>query len=264
MTMIYDYHVHTNHSFDSQAVMNEVCAEAVRCGIQEICFTEHYAVNPVLPTYGHLNFEHYIHEIENARERYAGQLKIKIGIELCEPHHMQTQYQAVLANQPLDFILGSVHNMDEHKLRLFLAQEGINHYDLYFKEVLKMVECADIDVMAHLDLLKRYAVGTVGNYKLEDHQEVIEAILQTAIARNIGIEINTSGWRSGVDQSFPSSEVLQLYRQLGGELLTLGSDSHFVEHTGAGIADAIALAKQCGFQSIYTYHQRQPQAIALD
>lgn len=262
--MIYDYHMHTNHSFDSQAVMNEVCAEAVKQGLEEICFTEHYAVNPVLPTYGHLNFDDYFAEIEHCRQYYAGQLKIRAGIELCEPHDMQKEYQKVLADQPFDFILGSVHNMNERKLRLFLAEEGINHYDLYFKEVLKMVECANIDMIAHLDLLKRYAVGNIGNYKMVDHQEVLEAILQTAIARHIGIEINTSGWRGGVGEPFPSIEVLQLYRQLGGELLTIGSDSHAVEHTGAGITDAIELAKQCGFKYVYTYHQRQPQAVAID
>jgi len=127
-----------------------------------------------------------------------------------------------------------------------------------------MVQHADIDIIAHLDLLKRYAVGNIGNYKLSDYHDVIEAILQTAITRHIGIEINTSGWRGGAGEPFPSKEVLQLYRQMGGELLTIGSDSHFVEHTGAEISDAIQLAKECGFKAIYTYNQRQPQAVALD
>lgn len=262
--MIYDYHVHTNYSFDSRAVMSDVCAEAVERGLQEICFTEHYAVNPVLPTYGHLDFTQYFAEIERCKQQYEGKLIIKAGIELCEPHYMQTQYEEALAHQPLDFILGSVHNMNERKLRLFLAQEGIDHYELYFREVLHMVQHADIDIIAHLDLLKRYAVGNIGNYKLSDYEDVIEAILQTAITRHIGIEINTSGWRGGAGEPFPSREVLQLYRQMGGELLTIGSDSHFVEHTGAEISDAIQLAKECGFKAIYTYNQRQPQAVALD
>lgn len=98
-----EYHHHTDNSFDSKARMDDVCAEAVKRGIDEICFTEHFSVNPNLPTYGHLEFERYFSQIHHAQDKYRGSLVIKAGIELCEPHLMKDEYKQAL--QELEFRL---------------------------------------------------------------------------------------------------------------------------------------------------------------
>ncbi|MEC2054047.1 histidinol-phosphatase HisJ family protein [Peribacillus psychrosaccharolyticus] len=261
---IMDYHHHTNHSFDSKASMKDVCMAAIEKGIKELCFTEHFSVNPLAPTYGHMNFDRYFSEINECREEFGSQLIIKAGIELCEPHLLKEKYESILTPLNLDFILGSVHNIDNLKLSAYLKQVPADKaYQGYFEEVYKMVCTADIDVIAHLDLLKRYAVKTIGMYTFEDHKDVIEAILKKAIDRNIGIEINTSGLRGNLKQSLPSIDVLSLYHQLGGEILTLGSDSHFVKDVGANIEDAAAMAKQCGFTHVYKFENRIPMKIEL-
>ncbi|SDN57778.1 histidinol-phosphatase HisJ family protein [Bacillus sp. OK048] len=258
-----DYHHHTNHSFDSTASMVEVCKKAIENEIQEICFTEHFSVNPLAPTYGHIVFEKYLNEIRDCQEQFYTQLTIKAGIELCEPHLLIDQYDELLQPLNLDFILGSVHNLNNQKLRLALKEGYPTAYERYFNELLSMVTTADIDIIAHFDLMKRYAYKEHGLYDFHQYQEIIEQILKKAIDRNIGIEINTSGLRTGLKQTLPSLEVIQLYKELGGEILTIGSDSHTAEAVGANLKDALSLAKGCGFNYIYKFDKRKPIPVKI-
>ena len=261
-----EYHHHTDNSFDSKAEMDEVCELAIKNGINEICFTEHFSVNPTAPTYGHMNFDRYFAQVKECREKYRGRLVIKVGVELCEPHLLKEEYEQALSNLDLDFILGSVHNIEENKLRKYM--QGKSRYEVYqgyFEEVHSMVSEADIDVIAHLDLMKRYAKDSIGNYKLLEFQDVIESILSKAIGRGIGIEINTSGLADGkVEETFPSMDILRLYKSLGGEILTIGSDSHRAKSVGSHLADAISMAKKVGFEYIYTFEMRKPKRISLE
>jgi histidinol-phosphatase (PHP family) len=259
-----DFHHHTNHSFDSTAVMEEVCLHAIANGLDEICFTEHFSVNPLAPTYGHMNFTNYQSDIQACQEKFSGKLKIKMGIELCEPHLLMDQYEKALKPINFDFILGSVHNLNNQKLRLVLKEYELDAYRLYFEELDKMVAVADIDVIAHFDLMKRYAYKEYGFYKFAEHEEIIQSIIEKAIKRNIGMEINTSGLRNAsLNQTMPSLDILKLYKAMGGEILTIGSDSHKVETAGAGFHNAIELAKQCGFKYIYRFDKREPIPVKI-
>lgn len=258
-----DYHHHTNHSFDSTASMVEVCKKAIENEIQEICFTEHFSVNPLAPTYGHMVFEKYLNEIRFCQEQFNGQLIIKAGIELCEPHLLKDQYVEILQPLELDFILGSVHNLNNQKLRLALKEDHPTAYERYFNELYHMISTADIDIIAHFDLMKRYAYKETGFYSFDEFREMIEQIVKKAIDRNIGMEINTSGLRTGLKQTLPSIEILQLYKEFGGEILTIGSDSHTVDDVGANLADAYALAKHCGFNYVFKFEERNPIPVKI-
>ncbi|WP_407389406.1 histidinol-phosphatase HisJ family protein [Carnobacterium jeotgali] len=261
-----EYHHHTDNSFDSKAQMKDVCQQAINKGITEICFTEHFSVNPKAPTYGHMDFKRYFSQIEECRELFGSQLIIKAGIELCEPHLMKEDYQEALANLELDFILGSVHNIKEEKLRTFMVNKTKEEiYQDYFEEVYELVSQADIDVIAHLDLIKRYATESVGNYTFDKYKALIEKILLKAIERGIGIEINTSGLsKSGLIETFPSMAVLRLYRALGGEILTIGSDSHQAKTVGFNQEIALEMAKEAGFDKVYVFKKRLPSTISLN
>lgn len=258
-----DYHHHTDNSFDSQAQMKEVCEQAIKKGLNEICFTEHFSVNPKVPTYGHMNFKRYFSQIEECRERFGSRLTIKAGIELCEPHLTKEAYKEALANLEIDFIMGSVHNIKEEKLRMFIINKTPQEiYQQYFEEVYALVAHADIDVIAHLDLIKRYAVESVGNYKFDDYKPIIAKILRKAIERGIGIEINTSGLSNSVlNETLPSMDVLRLYHSLGGKILTIGSDSHCAETVGSNHDAAIEMAKEAGFKGIDVFEKRKSKKV---
>jgi len=177
---------------------------------------------------------------------------------------LKEEYQKTMKQENFDFILGSVHNINNIKLRKHLElndKEAI--YRTYFNEMYKLVSEADIDVLAHLDLMKRYACEKYGIYDFHQFKDILADILKKAIQRNIGIEINTSGMRGKLGEALPALEVVGLYRDLGGEILTIGSDSHFAETVGAHMKEAVEMAKQCGFTEIYTFDQREAKGIRI-
>ncbi|WP_075981261.1 histidinol-phosphatase HisJ family protein [Bacillus massilinigeriensis] len=259
-----DYHHHTNYSHDSNAIMEDVCKNAIERGIKEICFTEHFSLNPLVNTYDYLDFGQYLKNIKECQIQFGHQLIIKAGVEICEPHQLVEEYRNLLDPLKLDFILGSVHNIENNKLRIFMEnKEKEEVYRGYFTELYEMVSLAEIDVIAHLDLMKRYALSSYGNYEFIDYKDLLQAILKKAIDRHIGIEINTSGLRGELNETLPTFSILKLYKELGGEILTIGSDSHEAENVGAGLIEAYQMAKEAGFKYIFHFEKRQPIAVAL-
>lgn len=263
---IIDYHLHSTHSFDGKDAMYDICQRAVATGIEEICFTEHFSVDPRDVTFGTLQPEAYEADLAACREEFAGRLIIRKGLEIGEPH--LAAYRAELDQQVAriapDFILGSVHNMDSVKLRLYVPGKSKQQiYDDYFAEVYKMVSTADIDSIGHLDLAKKYAYAEHGNYHWQQHEAWLRAILLKAIERGIAIEINAAGLKANAREQYPAFPVLSLYRQLGGELITVGSDAHSADAVGAAYRDMTMLLREAGFTAVFTYQGRQATAQSI-
>ena len=257
---VVDYHVHSNNSFDGKNSIEEMCKKAIEINLSEICFTEHFSVDPRDISYHVLNYEKYFSEIEKAKEKFSDKIKIKCGLEIGEPHLKQYKkdLEKEMKRMNLDFRIGSIHNIDGVKLRLYMQNK--NKYDIYynyFNEIYEMVKNSDIDIVGHMDLMKRYAYEIYGNYNFNDYKEVIEKILKEVISREIGIEINGSGFFNKVGESYPSKEILVLYKNLGGEIITVGSDSHFCESLAEYNAKMIELLKEIGFKYIFTYERRK-------
>ncbi|MFX3616644.1 MAG: histidinol-phosphatase HisJ family protein [Sporolactobacillus sp.] len=259
----YDYHVHTNNSFDSRAIMRQVCSEAISRHLKEICFTEHFTLNRQVPTFGHMNWQNYNQEIERNKKKWANQLSIKKGVEICEPHIFANQYKDLIDKQQLDFILGSVHNLDNIKLKTVLEQEGkYMAYTRYFREMLKMVKTADIDVLSHFDLIKRYSEQEFSERDFDEYSLIIKQILKIAIQRNIGIEINTSTYKK-LYETMPEEKILILYKSLGGTLLTIGSDAHEKNKVGNYVNVAQDVAEHCGFHAFTIFTKRTPKNVSF-
>ena len=111
--------------------------------------------------------------------------------------------------------------------------------------------------------MKRYAYDDFGNYNFSDYKDILSIILKKVIERNIGIEINTSGFRNSVKESYPSIEVLRLYKELGGEIITIGSDSHNTEDVSKGYLLAIDMLKNLKFENIFKFEKRNPIGIKI-
>lgn len=254
-----DYHMHSNNSFDSKETIDSVCEAAINNGINEICFTEHFAVKEGLKSYGFLDLKKYSDEITFAKEKYKDKLTIKVGLEVCEPHENEEELKLIINNIPFDFILGSIHNFDYNVGLNTYAERNTaeESYKRYFSEVNKVSTSSCIDIVAHLDLMKRYAFNKHGNYKFNEYKEMLEEVLKNIIKNGKGIEVNTSTMRSIVDEPMPSIDVLQLYYDLGGRILTVGSDAHKCEDVGAGIRESIEILKRIGFEEIYSFKNRK-------
>lgn len=262
----YDQHVHSAYSFDSKERLEDECEAALQKGLQGITFTEHFSVDPLDVSYGVLRYDAYRQAVTDCQDKYRGRLHIGCGLEIGEPHlkKCEADLKQAVQSMQLDFIIGSIHNIGSVKLRTFQKGKTKDEiYTQYFQEILMMAETADIDVIGHLDLAKRYAFEVVGNYDFSEYRDRIAKILSVVIDRGLGIEINTSGWRNSVGVCYPSPEVIRLYHDLGGRYITISSDAHKNEDIASSWDRARQVLLEAGFDQYFYYEDRKPHAVSL-
>ena len=271
--MLADYHVHTEFSDDSVYPMEQVIKDAIAMKMDEICFTDHvdYGIkedwdcghsiqyrgkNP----FANVNYPLYAAEIRKLQSAYGDQIKIKMGLEFGIQMHTISKYETLFQQYPFDFIILSIHQVEDKEFWTQDFQKGRSqkeYNECYYEEMLNIVKSyQNYSVLGHMDLITRY--DQKGVYPFCKIEPVVSEILKTVIENGKGIEFNTSYHRYGLEDTTPSMEILKLYRKLGGEMITIGSDSHEPEHLGAYIADAACLLKQAGFRFFCTYDKMQP------
>jgi histidinol-phosphatase (PHP family) len=262
--MLLDYHVHTTCSGDGHVPMEGMCARAVELGISEIAFTEHFDNNPLDMCCGTFHLDVYRSQIDDARRAFDGRLRVYTGIEFGEPYMYPDMIEEV-NTWGLDVILGSMHWIGDTIVAVdeFADSDIDAVYRGYFAEVLKMVEFGGFDAMAHFDLVKRFGVKYAGPFHFARYRDRIAAILEVMVRQGIALEVNTSGLRQPCKETFPSLETLRLYRDLGGEMVSIGSDSHWLEQLGFGLREGMDLIRQAGFQAITVFEQRQPRFVSI-
>ena len=278
--MFADYHVHTSYSDDSEYPMEEVVKDAISFGLDEICFTDHvdYGVkrdwdDPRGMTYrrggagepermalANVDYPRYATEIAALREKYKDQITLKMGIEFGIQTHTIPQYEKLFSVWPFDFIILSVHQVEDKEFWTQDFQRGRTQteYNLrYYEEILALVQqYHHYSVLGHMDLISRY--DKAGPFSFEKIRPIVKEILKTIIFDGKGIEVNTSCYRYGLNDLTPSTDILRLYRDLGGRIITIGSDSHRKEHLGAYIAETLNILKTIGYKEVYTFEQMQP------
>lgn len=271
--MFADYHVHTEFSDDSIYPMEQVIKDAIAMQMDEICFTDHvdYGIkedwdcgHPIKyrgnAPFANVNYPIYIAKIQELQHRYSGQIAIKSGLEFGIQIHTISKYNILFQKYPFDFIILSVHQIEDKEFWTQDFQKGKTqkeYNERYYEEILKIVKVyQNYSVLGHLDLIARYDKN--GSYPFEKIEPIISEILKIVIEHGKGIELNTSYHRYGLNDTTPSVNILKLYRKLGGEIITLGSDSHNPEHLGTYIEEAKHLLKDLGFSYFCTYDKMQP------
>ena len=263
MKYLVDYHVHTHHSFDSRVAMEEYCKKGIEIGLAEIVFTEHFDLNPFDTGLGLFNYQKYTQEIEECREKYGDKIQIKKGLELGEPHLYVQEHGDFFVEKSFDFLLGSVHYLGDDLLDAPFSLEERALYLKYFQEILKTAQQGNYHVLGHLDVLKRYVPSHFNKFCAVDYQEIIREILKIVISRGKGIEVNTSGFRQGLGEPLPTIEVLKWYHELGGQIVTVGSDAHYLKDLGRDLERGIKIIKDLGFQGISSYTAGEVNIIKI-
>ena len=282
--MLADYHVHTEFSDDSSYPLEEVCRHAIELGLDEICITDHvdYGVKPDVEEYRagsgtarfedgipvlNVDYERYFPAIDRAREQFAGRLAVKTGMEFGVQTHTEPQFNALFERYVgrWDFIILSIHQVGDKEFWNGAFQEGRTQDECnmaYYREMLDVVQSfSSYSVLGHLDLIKRY--DPVGIWPFEKSRDIVAAILERVIADGKGIELNTSSFRYGLPDLQPCTEILRLYRDLGGRILTIGSDSHRPEHLGAHISEVRDRLRALGYTEFCTFDKMEPVFHAL-
>ncbi len=266
MTHLIDYHVHSTHSGDGHVSVEEMCRLAIERGLTEIAFTDHLDSNPDDQCYGLFDAADFARDVDDCREHFGDRLRILKGAELGEPHLYPREIERVLGDEKFDFLTAGIHWVGDAVVSVDFqtgTTDWVALYRRYFDEVLQAAECANFDVLAHFDLVKRFGVKYLGPFSIEPYREQIEAILRTMIERGIALEVNTSGYRQPCGEPFPALETLKLYREFGGELLTIGSDAHLGEHLGFGLERGLDVIRSAGFEAITLFRDRIPSQTPI-
>lgn len=271
--MLADYHVHSSFSDDSTYDMEDVIKDAIAMQLNEICFTEHvdYGVkqdwnsgNVIQYRNGepiaNADYEKYVPTLQRLQQKYASQIAVKLGLEFGMQSHTIPQYQDLFQKYPFDFIILSIHQVEDKEFwtQDFQKNRTQQEYnERYYQEMLYLVEnYKQYSVLGHMDMITRY--DNQGVYPFEKLKPIITKILEIVIADGKGIELNTSYHRYGLNDTTPCMDILKLYHTLGGKIVTIGSDSHKPEHLGAFIPEAKKILKEIGFPYFCTYQNMQP------
>lgn len=264
-----DYHMHSSFSDDSEATMTSMIERSIELGFHTICFTDHMDLDFPLAFGGGFVFngEIYTNQVENLREKYANQIKVLCGVEYGLRPYLKEQFATLTQIYNFDFIIGSSHligNIDPYQKAYWegiTEEEGITKYLEAIYTNVKTFE--DYDVYGHIDYVARYAPNQNLNYSYMKYADLIDAIFKTIIQNGKGIEVNTAGYKYGLGHPHPQTDVLKRYKELGGEIITIGADAHKPEHIGYKFKETEELLKCLGFEYYTIFENRQPQFIAL-
>ena len=261
----HDYHIHSNFSEDATSSPEEICRQAIKLGIHEIGFTEHWDVGPYEKNPRFFQPEPWYAEIERLRDLFATQLTIRTGIEVAEPHLYPQTAGDVLKRAPFDYVLGSVHFVgpnfmfDEAYFRSLAADDV---YRAYFTEVESLLQTAEIDILAHLDLPVRTAKPIFG-YDPPRYENQIRRILQMVIDRKLALDVNAAGLRKASQNLMPDPLIIKWYSEMGGRRVTLGSDAHVASQVGLHLDVALEAIKEAGITHVTQFEQRQARLLLL-
>ena len=259
-----DYHTHSRVSPDAFSSMTEMAEAAIRQGLQEICFTDH--VEPIWfgstaprKTY----WAPLTEEFRAAQAAVGDRIRLRLGVELGDAVWDLDRSEAIMARAPaLDFVIGSIHILSER-------MDGRDLYSLaprdeaetracladYLGQIQRLARWGGFHVLGHLTLPLRYLNENRGMHVSFDGFEAeMEAIFRTIIPKGIGIELNTNRGNTPL----PDAKWLKLYRGMGGEVITLGTDAHAPAAVGCAIREGQALLRECGFRRFCTFRQGQP------
>ena len=265
----YDLHMHSHFSMDSEDSMEKMVKASVERGLKEICFTDHVEFYTGVAHRNAAIFDAkaYVAEIERLREVYHKKIDIRIGVEFGYQPQSVEKINHFSKLIDFDFIICSVH---EVKNQAFHVKEYGNDktikeaFETYFLECERCTrENLLFSVLGHFDLLKRYVPCGDGAGIFKDNFDLIESIFKRLISNGKGIEVNTSGFRYGLGQTHPTSDFLKLYKSLGGEIITMGSDAHTAEYVGDKFEYTVALLKEIGFDYITRFEKLKPKFVKI-
>ncbi len=264
-----DMHSHTDLSGDCHIPITEMIQSAKEKGLQYYAVTDHHDLD--YPDCGidfTLNLAASAEQLSKMKLENTETFHLLAGIEFGLQPHLVTELAQVNEQNNLDFILGSCHlsnGVDPFDKAFFLNRSRDEGYRAFFESVLGCVTSMQgFDALGHLDYVIRYWRGEgKSTYDYKDYGDLFDAILQTLIKKDIALEVNTAGYLHKLNQPHPALDVLTRYHQLGGELLTIGSDAHLPQNIASHFDIAEERLMAIGFKSYTTFINRQPHQIGF-
>ncbi len=267
MSITTDCHLHTSFSGDSDTPMEEMIIQGIHLGLTQMCFTEHNdfdypATENDPPGKFEVNPDAYLYDFLKLREKYADRITLRFGAELGLQPQLVLRNDIFVKEHDYDFIIASshiCHGQDPYYPSFYEGRAQSEAYLEYFESILENLKCySNFDVYGHLDYVVRYGPHKDEGYCYEVYRDVFDRILEQIISMEKGIEINTAPLAKGMRDMNPCTGVLRRYRELGGEIITVGSDAHTPAQIAHAFDRAADVLKDCGFRYYATFEKRNP------
>ncbi|MHA2026644.1 MAG: histidinol-phosphatase [Candidatus Thorarchaeota archaeon] len=273
---MFDYHIHPNYSIDAEGEVEEFCQAALKAGLKEIAFTTHFDTDRVaddcyvnvkgkrVDISSSVWFEDYEATIRSAGDKFEESgLEVLLGVEVdCFPE-IETSLPERFFSTDFDFILGSVHLIDHIAISASdRAEEVLRKYSLedlgekYFSIMLDSIDLGLFDVLAHIDLYRRFGESIYGDAIHDLWKPHISELAAKMKRQSVGFEVNTSSLRRGMNQPMPEERIIHALRKEGVETVTVGSDAHAPQDVGKGIDQALEMIRLAGFKGPSTFRKR--------
>lgn len=261
-----DMHTHSENSHDSLCPIEEMCLAQIEKGTNIMAVTDHADI--YLDDYDIFTpIERAYKKVEELKTKYGDRITILSGIEISEGFWFPEKSRKMRTLCDYDVIIGSVHCVKYGDLTIpyskinfssFMKSEIYDYLDCYFNDMLEMLKKEDFDILAHLTCPIRYITGKYNiAVDMEKFEKKIDEILSVIINKNIALEINTSSYDNLCD-FFPSKHILKQYFEMGGHLITMGSDAHVAENASIHFDEALHTVREIGFEKVYYYKKRNP------
>lgn len=269
---ITEYHCHSTISPDGHNTMAEMALAAADAGVDELCFTDHIETlpwvrwnEPPLPK-GSYDWSAMQRQFAEAQRAAGGRIRLHMGVEMGEGSYHPDVADSFLAAAPQapDFVIGSIHAIrmgDGWFVDPCFIESCDEDYwyevtSCYVDELAHLLDWGNFHVVGHLTLPERYAKERLGlTLRFDRYEEQLRAILRRVVETGHGIELNTNRGH----EPLPGERWLRMYRELGGEIITLGSDAHTPQHLGCAMERGQELLSHCGFRYFTTFAQGKPE-----
>lgn len=257
-----DFHVHTEFSYDSESAPEKMIQGAIQKGLKTICITDHHDLDYMEPGW-EVDFDEYFRVLEPLKEKYKNEIEILLGAEFGMQPHLNEQYAKLAQKYPFEFIIASAHMFDGHDPYYpgyFEDKTDEQGYQRAFEITLENVKAfSDYDTLGHLDYIVRYGKNQDRDYSYSKYADYIDEVLKLIIQKGKGLEVNTGGWRFGFDFAHPHQDILRRYKELGGEIITIGSDAHCPKDIAYDFHRIKAYLEACGFAYYTEFRNRTPK-----
>ncbi|KNY26249.1 histidinol-phosphatase HisJ family protein [Pseudobacteroides cellulosolvens] len=260
---MFDSHVHSLFSGDSEMDLNIACNTSIEKGLAGIAFTDHLDIDyPNFDVNFLIDFEKYSNMMDELKSQFFSRLQVLKGIEVGIQPHVTEKTDEVIKKYDFDFVIASIHvigGIDPYYGEYFKGNpDKKTAFSRYLSEILYSVENFDnFDVIGHIGYIRRYCNYDDKSLKYDDYCDVLDSILKGVIKKGKGIEVNTSGYRT-LGTPIPDLDIIKRYRELGGEIITTGSDAHAPEHIAYNFSTIKKALSDIGFNYIAHFENRKP------
>ena len=267
-TVCVDYHIHTNNTDDACDTLEDMAAAAAERGIREIAVTDHFVLGLPGFSVSPKQIEKHFADAARIRERHG--VDVRVGIEADFLPGSVREIEKMINAFDFDFVLGAAHFVDgcgladEGSAKIYFQRHALAEaYRLYFAHLVECIQSGLFDVMAHLDLPRKFGADMAGDPRFEVYAEHAEAAARALASTNTGFEVNCRGFDHACREQYPSKPFLALLKECGVDTVTLGSDAHRTSAVGDYLDRGAAALRTAGFDRIATFRRRQRTLLPL-